>query len=79
MIENKDMPAFPVLELKEMGDKFLLDSAATGISKREYFAVAALKGLISNSTLFQGYSSSAEMASQAVIMADALLTELSKS
>ena len=79
MTENKNQPAFPVLELKEMGDKFLLDCAAAGVSKREYFAAKAMQGFISNSTFFQGYSSNADMARQAVEMADTLLAELSKS
>jgi hypothetical protein len=78
-MENKDMPAFPVLELKQMGDKLLLDLMSPGVSKREYFAAAALKGLLANSTLFQGYSSYTEMAGQAIGIADALLHELSKS
>lgn len=32
------MPAFPILELKEMGDEFLLDSKSDGLTKREMIA-----------------------------------------
>jgi hypothetical protein len=38
MIENKNQPAFPVLELKQLGDKMLLDCAAAGVTKREWMA-----------------------------------------
>lgn len=73
MIDNKYMPAFPVLELKQLGDKMLLDCSAAGLSKREYFAGLALQGLCANE--FRGTVSA--FASRAVELADALLTELS--
>lgn len=37
-MENKNQPAFPVLELKQLGDKLLLDCAAAGVTKREWMA-----------------------------------------
>lgn len=73
-MEDKDMPAYPVLELKKMGDKFLLDCASTGISKREYFAAMAMQGLMANN-----FPSSFELfAVRSVSMADALLDQLNK-
>lgn len=77
MIENKNQPAFPVLELKQLGDKMLLDCAAAGLSKREYFAGLAMQGLVSNPDI--KFSSTAEnFAKYSVEIADALLAELSK-
>lgn len=49
-----------------------------GLTKREYFAAIALQGLLSNSTTFQGHSTHAELAKDAVMQADALLEELYK-
>jgi hypothetical protein len=40
-MDNKNQPAFPVLELKQMGDKLLLDCAEVGVSKLEFFACNA--------------------------------------
>lgn len=41
MNDNKNLPAFPVLELKQLGDKLLLDCTAAGVSKLEFFACNA--------------------------------------
>lgn len=40
-MENKNLQAFPVLELKQLGDKMLLDCTAAGITKLEFFACNA--------------------------------------
>lgn len=37
-MDNKNTPAFPVLELKQFGDKLLLDCTGAGVSKREWMA-----------------------------------------
>ena len=37
-MDNKNTPAFPVLELKQLGDKMLLDCTGAGVSKREWMA-----------------------------------------
>jgi hypothetical protein len=77
MENNKNQPAFPVLEVKQLGDKLLLDCAAVGVSKREYFAGLALQGLIACADV--KFASTAEnFARHAVEIADALLSELSK-
>jgi hypothetical protein len=77
MIKNKNQPAFPISE--EATDRIIDDIRIfTGLSKREMIAAMAMQGFQSNSTTYQGHSSNAELAQQAVEMADALLTELSK-
>jgi hypothetical protein len=75
-MENKDKPAFPVLELKEMGDKFLLDLNAEGLSKREYYAAMAMQGLLANP--HQDVINLENIAAAAVMHADDLLIALSK-
>lgn len=86
-MENKDTPAFPVLELKEMGGKFLLDLASDGLSKREYFAAMAMQGLLANYEAQKDMQSDAVhsrdsfkdvLAANSVIFADALLKQLEK-
>lgn len=41
MIENKDQPAFPVIEQTKLGDKMMLDCTASGVTKLEFFACNA--------------------------------------
>ena len=79
MIDNKNKSAYPVVEHNRVGsDTLVLECTEAGLTKREYFAAKAMQGFISNSTFYQGYSSHADTALQAVSMADALLNELSK-
>lgn len=59
-----DYPAFPTTQ--DVGD--------VGLSKREYFAAAALQGIISNG----GYANEKRAAELAVDFADALINELNK-
>jgi hypothetical protein len=40
-MDNKNTPAFPVLELKQLGDKMLLDCTGAGVTKLEFFACNA--------------------------------------
>lgn len=37
-MEKKDMPAFPVLEAKQLGDKMVLDLVSPWLTKRELIA-----------------------------------------
>jgi hypothetical protein len=77
MIENKNQPAFPISE--EATDRIIDEVRIfTGLTKREYFAGLAMQAFVSNPSFYQGYSSDATMAQQAVNLADALLLELSK-
>lgn len=74
------MPAFPVYDWDQLESGQIVQVIKSpGLSKREYFAVMALQGLIANPELSQGYSSCMEKAQEAVELADALLAELSKS
>ena len=50
----------------------------TGMTLRDYFAAAALQGMLSNSVLHQGYSSAKERAKEACEFADAMLAEREK-
>lgn len=67
---NSNQSAYPVLET-EIGIEF-----HAGLTKREAFALAALKGLLSSDTGFTTYHN--EIASRSVSLADALLKELEK-
>jgi hypothetical protein len=69
--ENKNAPAFPATD----GTTAFYEP---GLSKREYFAGVAMQGMLANSTINQGYSSSSDWARSAVEFADALINELSK-
>lgn len=70
-MSNQDQPAFP-LTLRE-GEKFEGVSNIDGLTKREYFAVMAMQGVIaSDSTLFS------VVASVSVQLADELIKELEK-
>jgi hypothetical protein len=77
MIDNKDKPAFPISE--EATDRMIDEIRIfTGVSKREYFAGLAMQGLASHPSV--KFSTTAEnYAKYSVVMADALLLELSKS
>jgi hypothetical protein len=85
-MDNKNTPAFPLpVSANEDGIYTLLDagnnSNLTGLSKREMFAMAAMQGLMACDDKGEFNSiedSCAEAARIAVIAADALLNELSK-
>jgi hypothetical protein len=83
MIENNNMPAFPIsCGANETGIYSLLDARYgfdhIGLTKREYFAVIALQGLLSNPNYFTLTTRIEIVASDAVTLADALFAELSK-
>lgn len=52
------------------------DAPAPGLSKREYFAAAALQGMLASDRAFIGRP--AELAEIAVELADALISDLNK-
>lgn len=81
------MPAFPVLELKEMGNKFLLDCTSIGLTKREKIAAMAMQGLLANYEAqkdmqievgYSGENFKDVLAANSVSFADALLKQLEK-
>jgi hypothetical protein len=80
-IKNADLPAMPISE----EDTDRIDAGVTiytGLSKREMFAMAAMQGLLSNSTIRANIGvdgkDNSKIAGGAVAIADALLAELEK-
>jgi len=80
-MKHSDMPAMPVEDLRDVG------SGATGLFKREFAAIAAMKGILSNDPAVRRIAEGAKenaidpcciVATGAVLMADALLAELEK-
>lgn len=67
-MENKNLPAFPPNAGWE-------HSEAKGLTKREYFAVLAMQGMLANSKVYNSCETAAKIAVQC---ADALLEQLSK-
>ena len=68
-MENKDESAFPF----EGGNNNGIQPSS-GLTKREYFAGLAMQGILA----YGGYATPHDMASDAVMYADALLAELEK-
>ena len=75
MKTNGDMPAMPFEEVRSrfqgLPDKW---ANHCGLTKREMMAMAAMQGLLTNSS--GGYSDYKHMAQDAVTAADTLLAEL---
>ena len=75
MKTNGDMPAMPFEEVRSrfqgLPDKWANHG---GLTKREMMAIAAMQGLLTNSS--GGYSDYKHMAQDAVTAADTLLAEL---
>lgn len=86
-MKNGDMPAMPLLSgngalwnlcdghedsdyLGQKSDKFSI-----GMTKREQFAMAAMQGMLSNSSMSYDFDG---MAHDALVYADALLAELER-
>jgi hypothetical protein len=65
---NNGGPAFPVDEFCYDGDR----SRLYGMSLRDYFAAAALQGVLANPARFDGWTESAERAYR---FADAMLEQ----
>jgi hypothetical protein len=66
------------------GDSFLGNKPTAGLTKREYFASAAMQGLLANSEFCSNIADekdklvSREVAKHASILADALITALNQ-
>jgi hypothetical protein len=76
-MNNSDKPAMPIQldYLPDNGTRTV--ELWRGLSKREHFAAMAMQGMLSNSSLY-GETVAEEIARQSILMADALLQELSK-
>lgn len=70
-MENRDKPAYPSTYLNEKGNA----DYSEGISKREMIAAMALQGLLSCPYRATDIK---VLSNEAVLMADALLTQLQK-
>lgn len=77
-IKNGDLPAMPAIMLIEVesssGLKYELKTECTGMTKREQFAMSAMQGLLAH----ESDREPKFIATDAVIMADALLAELER-
>lgn len=49
-----------------------------GLTKREHFAAIAMQGLLSNNSVYQGYSTPQQQAELSLAHADALIEALNK-
>lgn len=78
MEDNKNQPAFPVLELKQLGDKLLLDCAATGVSKREWVSTTLMAGMLASYTDNVAFPKPENIVPNVIKYTDYLLEELSK-
>jgi len=73
---NKNEPAFPIVETKNV------DNISFGLSKREYIAALTLQGILSNAHYINYTSAHVELMScdkivaQAVLFTDELLKQL---
>ena len=80
-IKNADMPAMPLTKVTTKGtykglDTFDVVDAYEGLTKREIFAMHAMQGLLT--CTMDTDCSIPELCADAVIAADALLSELEK-
>lgn len=80
VMKNADMPATPISnqhgKISPFTDSEGFSSMATGLTKREYFAIQALSTLKHDDYVMHSFAS--DMADNAVAIADALLAELDK-
>jgi hypothetical protein len=76
-MKNADLPAMPFTEEPYPIDAINTNygAVATGLTKREYFAVLAMQGLCAHSG---DYYTGTDLAQDAVMYADALLAELER-
>jgi hypothetical protein len=70
-MKNADRPAMPVPGLHE-------DEDFNGLSKRERFAMAAMQGLLASGYFDDGRHRVADVTSEAIEHADALLASLER-
>lgn len=86
MTDNKNQPAFPASRKYLTPDNDIFESFTEGgLTKREYAAIQAMKGILSNSYAMQIISESVKpedhftfLSDAAVKHADALIVELDK-
>ncbi len=72
----KNEPAFPINKtINDSEGNFMVAVTCTGLTKREYFAAAAMQGLLSCGDYFFSEKSIVE---EAVVFADVLIAELEK-
>ncbi len=74
--DNKNKPAFPIMESAKTDDKVMTSSyASTGIDERTYIATRAMQGLLSNPNTAPKtfYADAFNVARTAFEYADALL------
>lgn len=81
-MENKNLPAFPDPQRaskQSFSNQSPWDSPM-GLTKREWFAGMALQGMLAGEYDIKGYAKSSidTLAHDAVLFADALLTQLEK-
>ena len=73
-MKNGDMPAMPIIDAEGRCSLFGNENlSASGLTKREMFAMAAMQGILSNPRYTYE-----QLARHAVNYADALLAELEK-
>ncbi len=80
MIKNADTPAAPITITHGHGN-YAEAEHYLGLTKREAFAMAAMKGLLSSASDNHGtwtHSGADTVATESIYMADALLKELDK-
>ena len=72
-MKNADMPAMPI-EINGFGQ--FAPEAFIGLTKREMFAMAAMRGILSSETGDLHYNNEESLTASAVKYADALLLQL---
>jgi hypothetical protein len=77
-MENKNQPAYPVLELKQLGHKMLLDCAAVGFSKRELVATKLMAGMLASYSGGLVFPKPESIVPNVIKYTDYLLSELEK-
>ena len=75
-IKNGDLPAMPVCQYDKAGDVVSSELLSNGLTKREMIAMAAMHGMLANSSC--RYSDYKYVAQNSVTAADALLAELER-
>jgi len=77
-MKNADMPAMPKgIAVSPKGNVYGIRESESGLTKREHFAAMAMQGLLSSFGVHD-VTAYDEIASDAVMAADALLKEIEK-
>ena len=77
-MKNADMPAMPVVTSQRIGSVEKSTSEATGLTKREMFAINAMKAIISAPSNKFNPCSASVAAQYAIELAEAMLEELDR-